>query len=196
VRVFLATPCDAAWSEQARQLLARVRPDSPPASWTRPDSWHVTLKFLGEISAETADRFALAIGEALGNLRAGSLSSSGALLLPGPGRPRVLGIGFAESSTALPSLSAVARGAELAFRRLGGEAENRAFRPHVTLGRVRQPWPREAVERFAREADAWSFPDWPVRSCILYESRLQSSGAVHTPLREWAFSPESAAVTS
>jgi RNA 2',3'-cyclic 3'-phosphodiesterase len=156
----------------------------------------VTLKFLGEISAETAERFALAIGEAVENARAGSLSSGGALLLPGRGRPRVLGIGFAEASTALASLSAVAREAELAFRRLGGDAENRAFRPHVTLGRVRQPWPREAVERFVREADAWSFPDWPVRSCVLYESCLNPSGAVHTPLREWALAPEGAPVTS
>jgi 2'-5' RNA ligase len=156
----------------------------------------VTLRFLGEVSAETAERFAAEIDRAVAGARAGALSSAGALLLPGRGRPRVLGIGFADASSALPALAAVAQAAETAVRRLGGEAQTRAFRPHVTLGRVRRPWPREAVERFAREADSLRFPEWPVRACVLYESRLHPSGAVHTPLREWALAPETAGVAS
>ncbi|HEY4229984.1 MAG TPA: 2'-5' RNA ligase family protein, partial [Thermoanaerobaculia bacterium] len=131
-----------------------------------------------------------AIEPALAAATPGSLVHGGALLLPGRGRPRVLGAGFAESSGGLASLADVASAAERASRRLGGEPETRAFRPHVTFARVRAPWPQEAVERYAREADSWSFPEWAVRRCVLYQSRLAPTGAIHTPLHEWALAGE------
>jgi 2'-5' RNA ligase len=192
MRVFLAVPPDPAWADSARGLVDRVRPASPPASWTRPESWHLTLKFLGEITEDTAEAFAKAIEPAFAAAPAGSLAPGGALLLPGRARPRVLGVGFAERSAGFASLSAVAAAAERASRDLGGEPETRAFRPHVTFARIRRPWPAEAVELYAREADAWRFPDWPVRSAVLYRSRLAPSGAVHTPLREWVLAGEAA----
>jgi RNA 2',3'-cyclic 3'-phosphodiesterase len=193
MRVFLAVPPDPAWVESARAIVERARRDAPPASWTRPESWHLTLKFLGEVSEETAEAFGRAIEPALAAAAPGSLVHGGALLLPGRGRPRVLGAGFAEGSGALASLADVAAAAEAASRSLGGEPETRAFRPHVTFARVRAPWPREAVERYAREADAWRFPEWPVHRCVLYRSRLAPTGAVHTPLREWALAGETVA---
>jgi len=100
----------------------------------------------------------------------------------------VLGLGFAASSSALEPLGELARAAEHAARKLGGPEERRAFRPHLTLARVRRPWPREAVERFRSEAEAWEFPEWAVRSCVLFQSRLSPHGATHTPLREWTLS--------
>jgi 2'-5' RNA ligase len=56
----------------------------------------------------------------------------------------------------------------------------------VTLARIRDPWPQAAVEEFCEAARAWDFPAWRVRSLVLYRSRLDPAGAVHTPLREWA----------
>ncbi len=186
MRVFLAVPADAAWVESASKLTALLRGTLPPAAWTRPGSWHLTLQFLGEISKEAADRFADAIGDRMAFAAEGSLLPGGAILLPGPGRPRVLGAGFSSSSSALPGLSDLACAAEDAAERLGVRATRRAFRPHVTLARVREPWPAEAVESFRRRTDSWAFPPWPVRSCVLYRSQLRPSGALHTPLREWA----------
>ena len=190
MRVFLAASADPAWVDSARKLVDRVRRDSPPASWTRPESWHLTLRFLGEIQEETAEAFARAVEPAIAAAAAGSLATRGALMLPGRGRPRVLAVGFAQSSPGFGALAAIASAAERAFHALGGEPENRAFRPHVTFARVRTPWPLEAVERYAREADAWAFPEWPVRRCVLYQSRLSPAGAVHTPLREWSLAGE------
>lgn len=191
MRAFLAVPADAGWVASASALLARVRPGAPPASWTRPESWHVTLKFLGEISPEPVERFARAVGEAVAKASAGTLSPGGSLLLPSPARPRVLGVGFDAASSALPALAELAAAAELASRRLGGAPESRAFRPHVTFARVRQPWPREAIESYRRAVDAWNPEPWPVRGCVLFESRLAPSGAVHTPLAEFAMAPAS-----
>ena len=192
MRAFLAIPADAGWAASAGALLARLRPGSPPASWTRPESWHITLKFLGEISPDSAVRFARKVGDAVANAPGGTLSSGGSLFLPSPARPRVLGIGFDAASSAMPALAELASAAERAFRKLGGDAESRAFRPHVTFARVRRPWSREAIENYRRAVDAWSLPPWPVRTSVLFESRLAPSGAVHTPLAEWTLAPAAA----
>lgn len=189
MRVFLALPVDSSWAQSASGLVARLRSASPPASWTRPESWHVTLQFLGEIEPEHANRFADALDRAASGLAGGSLSSAGSLFLPAASRPRVLGVGFSSSSPAYGVTRELAAAAENAAHRLGVAPENRPFRPHVTLARLRQPWPHAAVEACRSALDGWAFPDWSVRACVLYQSRLSPSGAVHTPIREWSLAP-------
>jgi 2'-5' RNA ligase len=113
-----------------------------------------------------------------------ALPPGGPVVFPPHGRPRVAGVGFAAGS-GVDALSAVARIAERAARAIGCEPEDRPYRPHVTLARLREPWGRGAVEAFRQAAAAWPFPEWRVRSIVLFRSRLHPSGAVHTPLREW-----------
>lgn len=192
VRAFLAIPPDPPWSASARALLNRLRPELPSASWTGPESWHVTLKFLGEVSRESLSAFAAAIGSSFRRLSGALLSTNGALTLPARGAVRVLGVGF-RSDPGSGAVSDLAREAERAARQLGLVAEKREFRPHVTFARLRRPWPSEAVARFRFEADGWAFPEWSVQSCVLYESRLAREGALHTPVARWALGePEGA----
>jgi RNA 2',3'-cyclic 3'-phosphodiesterase len=185
VRGFLAVPPDPGWVESARDFLARIRPLLPDASWTRPESWHLTLRFLGEVSREWLSGFAAAIGRAAERLAASELSTRGAVVFPPHGPARVLGIGF-ETKGGAGALSDLAREAERVAREMGLASERRVFHPHVTFARLRRPWPGEAIACFREEAGGWAFPVWPVRSCVLYESLLTPEGAVHTPVGQWA----------
>ncbi|MGH9368686.1 MAG: RNA 2',3'-cyclic phosphodiesterase [Thermoanaerobaculia bacterium] len=185
VRAFLAVPPDPGWVESARALLGRARPELPEASWTRPESWHLTLRFLGELSRERLSRFAASIDEAVRNLSACDLSTRGAVVFPPRGPARVVGAGFAEDSGSA-ALSDLAGEAEACARRIGLEPQRRPFHPHVTFARLRRPWPAGAVARFREETDGWGFPVWPVRSCVLYESVLAREGAIHTAAGQWA----------
>lgn len=193
MRAFLAVPPDPAWVACARDLVAGLRPRLPRASWTRPEAWHLTLKFLGEISDDAAGEFVKGVDAEIGRTSSGRLSSGGPVLLPPRGRPRVLGVGFSPSP-ALDALAGLARGADAAGRRIGVAPERREFRPHVTLARLRESWPPAAVETFLREAVACAFPEWTVARCILYRSQLHPAGAVHTAVREWELEPSAAAV--
>lgn len=181
VRAFLAIPPDAGWSETARRLLAELRRDLPDASWTRPETWHVTLRFLGDISPETLARISRWIGESAARLGPASLVARGAALLPPRGPARVAGIAF-EGDGASGDLAAAS---EACARRAGLAAETRPFHPHVTFARIRRPWPREAVARFREAANAWELPVWPVRSFALYRSELHPRGAIHTEITRW-----------
>jgi 2'-5' RNA ligase len=191
VRAFLAVPADPAWVESAGEFTARMKARLPRAAWTRHESWHLTLRFLGEVTEEAAARFAEGIGPCACVLSEGAIPSAGPVAFPSPGRARVLAIGF-EPEAAEATLGAVARAADDAARSIGCLPEDRPFRPHVTLARLRDPWPPAAVESFYEAARAWAFPAWRVRSLVLYRSRLDPAGAVHTPVREWAAAGASA----
>jgi len=186
IRAFLAIPADGLWVESARGLVARLGESLPRASWTKPSNWHLTLKFFERISAEEARAFASAVGPAVAAAVEGDIAASGAVVFPPQGPARVLGVGFS-SSAALNEVTRLAGEAETVARRLRLQEERRPFHPHVTLARLRSPWPSESVETYRRETDSWNFPVWHVRSCVLYESRLLREGAVHAPLGEWSF---------
>ena len=176
IRAFLAIPSDGLWVESARGLLARLEPTLPRASWTKPSSWHLTLKFFERIPPEPVTAFCAAIARVAAELVPGEMRRARDRLSRGPAR--VLGVGFAPSP-ALDEVSRLAREAETQARALGLPEEKRAFHPHVTLARLRSPWPDEAVATFRREVRAWSFPAWQARACVLYEPPPAGGGRPH-----------------
>ncbi len=143
MRGFLAVPPDPAWVARAGELVGHLRPSLPPASWTRPETWHLTLRFFAEIPAEAAEACAEETFRAAGSC-GGELTASGSLVFPPRGRARVLSLGFAPSPS-VSALEALAAAAEAAARRAGAAPEERSYHPHVTLARIRYPWPHAAV---------------------------------------------------
>ena len=159
LRLFLAVPADPAWVGSARELVSGLRRATPDASWTRPESWHITLHFLGETSRTLADRFAAEIAPIVEGAAGGELQTSGAMVFPSRGPARVLAVGFAESA-ATASLGLIATEAARLSAQIQDPkpATQNRFHPHVTLARLRRPWPRQAVERFRAEVSEWRPP--------------------------------------
>jgi RNA 2',3'-cyclic 3'-phosphodiesterase len=172
VRLFVALDLPDA----ARAALARFRDAAADPSVWRPlrdESLHVTLAFLGHRIEADVDR----VSEVLRGLPPWAppeLSVAGGLLLP-PRRARVLTVELADSDGALAALQA-AVSAGLAAAGLY-EPEQRPFRAHVTVARLR-PGAR-APRRLDAEPEEVSFAAGPV---TLYRSRLQRGGAVYEPL--------------
>ncbi len=185
-RAFVAVPRDRMWMESARGLVDRLRERLPDASWTRSEAWHITIKFLGDVPRSSLQPFAESIAPAAREIVPGELPGGGAIVFPPRGPARVLTVGFG-ASPALDHLASFAREVDGRAASFGVEVEKRAFHAHVTLARLRRPWPDQAVADFRAEVAAWTLPAWPMRSAVLYESRLDPDGAVHMPVAEWTF---------
>jgi len=111
------------WAAQAAPPEARRVPEA---------NLHVTLAFLGSRSPADADAVAALLPALAGPL--GALTTAGALWLP-PRRPVVLTVALAVT----PQWEALHRSVAAALAdAVGYEPEHRHFRPHVTVGRVRQ----------------------------------------------------------
>ncbi len=149
--------------------------------WVRPEGIHLTLRFLGEVDAETDTRCRAVWRERIAGhvpfrFRLERLGG-----FPPRGRPRVLwvGIGAVRPEGALQAL---AGSLESAARLLGFPAESRPFRAHLTLARVRRAGEARMPEDLQIEVDQ----DVAADHVALYRSELHSAGARYTALERYA----------
>ena len=177
VRTFVAIPLP----DPVRDALAALRSSAPPGApvrWVAPRSMHLTLKFLGEIEPDALEAVKAALESFPWNLTPFAFTLSGVGAFPGVKRPRVLWVGVTDGADRVVEL---AEKVERALGPLGFPREERAFSPHLTLGRVNGPGPGGWAEVFATNA---RFAPVEVRATAfsLYESKLLPTGAQYAPL--------------
>jgi 2'-5' RNA ligase len=172
LRAFLALDLDEPAQERLRGLMQRLQGDVPGVRWVRGEGLHVTVRFLGWTDEAAASRFADAV-EGAARACAPAEAALGPLgLFPARGSPRVLWVGLA-----LPErMLVLQRACEDTARQQGFAPEERAFTPHLTLGRWKDRAPRPRLP----EVDLGSAR---VERMTLYRSDLKPSGAVYTALR-------------
>lgn len=181
-RLFVAIDLSDAARRELATLQERLRRQALPVRWTEPAGAHLTLKFLG---ATDRDRVP-AIAEALGMVAARSspftIYTSAPGAFPNVRRPRVLWLGLAGP---LERLAAVQEAVDMALESLALPRETRPFRPHLTLGRVREGAtigdPGALAAAFAALGKRPAAP-LPVTALRLMRSELQRAGARYTPL--------------
>jgi 2'-5' RNA ligase len=147
--------------------------------WVRDAGLHLTLKFLGEVAEDRVPAVEEAfVGACAGTPRL-TLSVREFGAFPSTRRPKILWAGFGAD----PALELLAHRIEQQFESLGFPVEGRPFRPHVTLGRIKEgtwlPVGAAAELEEARPA-ATSLAD----RAVLFESRLGPGGALHRAVRE------------
>jgi 2'-5' RNA ligase len=169
VRLFLAINLPDDVRRAIHEATSPLRAALPEAAWADPARLHVTLKFLGELPADAAPPLAAAVERVAGRHAPLVLRLGGVGAFPDLRRPRVVWLGV----TTPPALSALHRDLERECAALGYEAEQRPFRAHVTLGRVRTVG--GALARAA--ADVHYQAEVAVTTIELMESRLSSAGA-------------------
>lgn len=185
VRAFIGIPLPAEGQEAVAGLQDYLRA-LPPFSefrWVPPGNVHITLRFLGDISGDeaAAASTALASGSAGGRAFSFPLDRLGAF--PRAENPSVLWAGPMEPPPALVSL---AENLQSALVRAGFPAEERPFRPHLTLARRRRkkrpPRGLAAALREADEARPGPCPVLRMSEAALIQSDLRPGGVVYTPL--------------
>jgi 2'-5' RNA ligase len=162
--------------------LARTREAFPEVSVTPEDNLHLTLAFLGELDESQVEAAQSATVAAAGQVPEGwSLGWGAPGAFPNLRRPRVLWLGVARG---LEQLTTAHGGLVDELRRRQLPVEERAFRPHLTLARVRRPplaGPR-ASDMASWLAGAPAVPDLTVDGLVLYQSKLGRPAAVHVPI--------------
>lgn len=183
MRLFVAIDPPPAALAELDAALGPTRTVAPPGlRWTRPEQWHLTLAFLGEVPDTGVPALTAALADALGEAMGDTPMR---LRLAGGGcfGDRVLWVGVAGDSRALRTLAedvaAAARGA-------GIEPSAAPYRPHLTLARA---GPERADLRPAATALADVVgPAWDVPDVRLVRSRLGAGpghSATHEAIATW-----------
>jgi 2'-5' RNA ligase len=179
VRSFFAVALPQEAREAAAQLAGRLRESErgEGVRWVRPEGYHLTLRFLGNVARESIAELAERVAEQVDPLAPFAIHLGDARVFPSPRNPRVIALAV-EPEAPLASLAErVERGVVAA----GLPAERRRFRAHLTLGRVRN----RRFPSVAGEAVVDS-PAFPVEEIVLFQSELHRTGAVYTALERIA----------
>lgn len=140
-RIFFALPlAEAARHELTKALASPTATRTRgPLRWTRPESWHCTLKFVGSVRSETAANLIRDVARDASCQALPDVLPShwvGVDGFPSLRRARVL---VAHLSDEGDRLSTLARALDELTAAYDIPAETRAYRPHITLARLRAP---------------------------------------------------------
>jgi len=184
IRTFVAIELDEALRAVLADVQAQLKKGtmSHTARWVSPRSIHLTLEFLGDVSAGRIEEIEGAIRRACVSGEAFSVSLTGTGCFPDTRRPRVVWVGVGGDVETLVRLQ---HSVESELGHIGFSAERRRFHPHLTLARMRRnARPQECAEfgEFISTARVDESVSMVVREVSLMRSDLRPSGAVYTCL--------------
>jgi 2'-5' RNA ligase len=172
-RIFLALNFSVAATRKIAEEVDRHKAAMGEAgfrvAWVPAANLHLTLKFLGSVGEEVVEGVTGACRRVAARHTPIEAKAVGLGAFPSAQKPNILWVGV-ESS---PALAALQRDVEGAMVELGFEKEERAYHPHVTVGRVK--------EHRGSAADLWKsdalLASSALAEIIVYESRTRSAGA-------------------
>jgi 2'-5' RNA ligase len=172
MRLFVGIPlADDAMRELAAAV-GRLRSASAGRDglrWTAPESWHITLEFLGNATEEQLACLKTRLGEVRNAPVSVQLGELGCF-----DRAGVL---FADVEVT-PELAAIQRSVVAATSRCGFEAEARPFHPHITLARAKGEGRAADLRTLQSKVRSQpAFTRFTAREFVLYESHLGAGGA-------------------
>jgi len=192
MRLFVALDIPDAVRQAIVDYVHELRRDAPDAKWVRDESYHITLKFIGEWRRDVRE-----VIDALQTVETSpvTLAMRGNGFFPSARSPRVFWIGIEADANLVP----LAHKVDEACSTLGIERESRAFSPHLTLARSGSgsPRPRKdertvpSMKCLAERIAAMPTPEFGTihaTEFFLYESKLSPNGAKYTKLKSFRLS--------
>ncbi len=179
LRLFVGIPLPELYHEKMASLVeilgSRLK---SKVRWSRPENWHLTLKFLGNVEEGRVDD----IRSALSAIRfhAFDMRPGECGCFPDMQNPRVIWKGVSKGSRPCEALAAVV---DEALAELGFERNKRSFKCHLTLGRVKQLRRDDWAASLQNGDPLW--PGFTVDRVMLWQSELTPEGPRYSVLGEF-----------
>ncbi|MCS6874237.1 MAG: RNA 2',3'-cyclic phosphodiesterase [Pyrinomonadaceae bacterium] len=158
----------AQYIEELRQAFSNLK-----VGWERKEKLHLTLKFLGEIELKKVKWLEKVVSDVARDFTPFTIEISGTGFFGSKSYPRVLWLGVSDNSGCLERLQKIL---DLECQKVGFKSENRDFKAHLTIGRIRQP---ELASELLQEHLRRGFlgGEFQVSEVVIYESQLLREGS-------------------
>lgn len=180
LRVFCAVELPDELRSRVAERVRRLRSEFSDvrASWEKPEKLHITLKFLGDIERARVAVLSDAAERAVAGLESFELIINEPGTFPPHGQPRVLWLGIVD---VFGRLAFMQRALEEECAAAGFPRESRAFKPHLTVARLRSPHGARELAAAHRETP-FEPQRFRVSELIVMLSELGPGGSRYTPL--------------
>jgi 2'-5' RNA ligase len=179
-RIFCAIELPADLRARLQDHIRELREAVPDvaASWTRVGNIHLSLKFFGNVAADRLAAISGAASRTSKQFSSFQVGIGGTGVFPKPSRAQVLWIGVSDPEG---KLSALQKTLEEEFALEGFQKEDRAFRPHLTIARIRRP---DGARRLAEIHLRTEFKSHEIKvgELIIFRSELSSQGSKYTAI--------------
>lgn len=181
IRTFISIDLPEDIKREILSLQSRLKVHGSGIKWVKPDAIHLTLKFLGDIDEKEIPEIEAATREAIKGSEPFYLRILGLGVFPNFKRPRVIWLGMTEEGDNIARLQSKI---EDEIARIGHPREEREFKPHLTIGRVKD---LHGLKQLIDAIDAERGIDldgFKVTKVLIMKSELKPGGAIYTRLYE------------
>jgi 2'-5' RNA ligase len=179
MRLFVGIPLTPEVLAELAKRTARLRSSGDNLRWTAPESWHITLQFLGNTDPEQHHCLVAQLSE----VHAAPVPIHLAEL----GFFDRAGVFFADVEPT-PALIALAKRVSSATSICGFSPETRPFHPHITLARVKDQSRGQPLQALAQRLQRQpAFSRFTASEFLLYESHLSPAGSTYEISRRFPF---------
>lgn len=183
IRSFISIAIETRVLEKIRgfqdELIKKIGKTASRVSWVKPETIHLTIKFLGDIPVNQVNSILTSLQRAADGVESFSLHFEGLGVFPNFQKPRVIWIGISEGIDPLQKLHLRV---ELELAKTGIPREKKKFSGHLTLGRIRTLGDASALHDLLLSVAYPVAGLSAVRDIRLMKSELRPSGAIHTEL--------------
>lgn len=183
MRLFVAVNFDDIVLGAIRAAIDDFPVANPPWRWASPETWHVTLKFIGERDKDELPAVASALEAVRARHQAFYVALRNFGAFPSLRSPRVLFYDLQSGTTEMAALAADVDGT--LHDAIALERETRDFHAHATVARIKERLPGTILDRLSL-VPALSHPASRVSSFDLMESRLGRTGAQYSVVKKFA----------
>ncbi len=143
--------------------------------WIDPDNLHLTLSFLGDTDELIIPKLKLAMDSIVGNFSQFNMELKSVGVFKSINFPTVLWIGIEPNKI----MSEIKKALDLQLKSIGIAVEMREFKPHLTIGRIKNITDKKNLELLLKNYSNKKISNQLVNEIILYESILSSDGPIY-----------------
>ena len=180
LRLFVAADIPGEARELIYATVQGLRTEVVDARWVKPTNLHLTLKFIGEYGEEGLHRLSNELRAAAERCRAFKAALGGCGAFPSQRKARVIWVGM---YTGVEEAGAIAKKLDARLRKIGVKREERLFRGHLTLARLKRPCDcTDVLEDMADRLKGLQDLSFEVEEIVLYRSILSPQGPMYNAL--------------
>lgn len=185
IRSFLAFDVSNEIKENLSKLISRLKIELPDIKWVNSENLHGTIKFFGDIEESVIEKISEIILRKLSKQKPIFLEGVGLGVFPSINRDRVVWAGVGGE---IEELKKIVSNIEIEFDKIGFPKEERAFSPHLTIGRIKKTLATvQKLEHILKENENKKFGETRVERLTLYRSVLTGESSIYKVLKEYSF---------
>lgn len=184
IRAFIAIELTEDIHNNLRKLQDSLKNSMPDVRWVKYGNVHLTLKFLGDTKVSMLDAIGKTIQSIADKHSSFTISLAGLGAFPNPRKPSVIWTSIDKGKEEVAKLAIEV---ESAMEQFGFSREKRTFKPHLTIGRVREIKHPLEMTKALENPNVGEIGEFIADRISLIKSQLDPGGSIYTTLSEGIF---------